>query len=290
MGPIIVQSIVNGISLSMLYMLISVGLCVLFGMTNILYMAHGVTYMLGAVLSYYVVVSLGINYFLGILIVLGGMAVYGVGVERIFFRRIRYSALACFVLSLGLIYAIENGTYLFFGLRGRGVPSGMRGAITFLGAVLTYQKLAIIIGSTVLLVALQLFFTRTKYGKAMIAFRQNRLGASLVGIDPNTMAMMAFAIGCALAGAAGILVAPLYYVSPNMGQTAGLQAFLIMGLGGLGSIPGAIIAAFIIGFATAFGSVFLGEMFVRIIVFGLLVILIMIRPRGIRGEVREMEL
>jgi branched-chain amino acid transport system permease protein len=277
----------NGISLSLLYMLISIGLCVLFGMTNILYMAHGVTYMLGAVLSYYVVVKLGVNYFLAILIVLGLMALYGMVVERIFFRRIRYSALTCFVLSLGLIYVIENGTYLFFGLRGKAVPSEMRGIVRIFGAVLTYEKLVIIIGSTVVLVALYLFFTHTKYGKAMIAFQQNRVGAELQGIEPNTMALMAFAIGCGLAGVAGILVAPLYYVSPGMGETAGLQAFLIMGLGGLGSISGSVIAAFIIGFATSFGSVFFGEKFVRIVVFGLLVVLIMIRPRGIKGQVRE---
>lgn len=287
-SSVLSQAVANGISLSLFYILISVGLTLLYGMANILFTAHGVTYMLGAVTCYFLVVKAGIPWVLAVVIVAVAFALMGPVFERVFFRRVRHIGTSTLVVSLGLLFLLEGAGYSFFGLRAHAVPSGFSGALSLLGARLTYERIVMLAGSVILLVGLQWFLTRTKYGVAMRASVQNKTGALLQGISDNGVAMMAFALGMGLAGAAGALVAPIYNVSVPMYMEATLWPFLIMGVGGLGSIPGCIIAAFCLGFLQSFVATFIGPVIAQLAMFSLITVFIAVRPQGIMGEERNL--
>jgi len=282
----LLQSIVNGVTLSLFYMLVSVGLALLYGMSNIVYMAHGVTYMLGGLLAYYLIMEAGIPWLLAVLIIILIFGLFGPLVERVFFRRVRAIGTSSMVVSLGLLFLLEGIALFTFGLRTRPVSSGFSGSISVFNATLTFERMYMILGAGVLLAVLQWFLVGTKYGKAMRATVQNKTGALLQGISDDRIAGMAFCIGMALAGAAGALVAPLYNVQVSMYYEATIWPFLIMAVGGLGSIPGCIIAAFIFGFAQAFVSTFIGPVIGNLVLYGLVTVFLAFRPQGLIGESR----
>ena len=286
METLLMQSALNGVTLALFYMLIGVGLALLYGMANILYSAHGDTYMLGAVLSYYLVAKAKIPWILAIPIVVVAFGLLGPVIERVFFRRVRDIGTSSLVVGLGLMFLIEGTTYSFYGLRAHAVPSGLLGSISILGASLTYERLVLIAGCVLLLVVLQFFLIRTKYGMAMRASVQSKIGAFLQGISDNNVAALAFAIGTALAGAAGALVAPLYNVTVGMGMQATIWGWLILGVGGLGSITGCIIASFIFGFLQSFIATFIGPVVAQVVLFAAITVFLAIRPQGLMGESR----
>ncbi len=279
-----IQSLANAIVLSLIYSLVALGLTLIYGMANILFITHGAMYMLAAYAGYFLVMGLGMNYFLSLLIVLTGFAVLGMILERIFFRSIRYLGPACIAVSLGLNYTIEGMANQFFGVVGRGIKPVFGGQFPLTATVaMSYDRIMLIVVSLLALLGLYLFLHKTKPGYAMRASVQDRMAAGLMGVDADKIVMLTFAIGVALAALAGILVAPVLYITPGMGMATILQAFLITGLGGLGSILGCIIAAFIIGFTDAFASAYLGPEVSMGIVFGMLILLLGIRPQGIMG-------
>ncbi len=176
---------------------------------------------------------------------------------------------------------LEAVVQMFWGSDFRRMSSPFTGILNFNGLIIPEQRLLIIAGAFVLVVALQLFLRKTMTGATIIAMAQNRDGAFLVGIDANRVAMMTFAISGILAAFAATVYAPINLVYPAMGHLVIMKAFVIIILGGMGSVPGAIVGGMIIGFAEALGGFYISTSYKDIIAFGLLVLILSIRPQGL---------
>ena len=185
------------------------------------------------------------------------------------------------IAAIGVLLFLEAGAQAIWGADFHRMQTPYTGIIDIGGLILPSQRLLIIAGAFTLMVALQLFLKKTVMGSTIIAMAQNREGASLVGIDANKVAMLTFAISGALAAIAATLYAPINLVYPAMGNLVITKAFVIIILGGMGSVPGAIVGGLIIGFAESFGAFYLSTDYKDIVAFALLVIILSVRPQGI---------
>ena len=281
------QIIVNAISIGAIYALLALGLTLLYGIMDILFFAHGSMYMFGAYAAYYLCTVLKISYFialpLGILII----ALIGVIIEKGLILPIRSDHTAILFLAIGLNWFFESLGFSIFGLRPKPVDSVFAGKLNFAGAVISTERVAVVLIGLAAVVGLYLFLMKTRWGLGMRAFAEDAEAAELQGISNNTVCSLGFFIGCGLAALAGFLVAPIFIITPTMGSHAVLIALLVIGLGGLGSIPGALAAAFIIGGIESFGTSYLGGDITWGLIFIFVVLFLIIRPTGIWGEERE---
>ena len=279
------NQVVIGIQLGSQYVLVALGLTLIFGILNISHFAHGHMYMVGAYLLYIVMVLGGVNYWLALMICMAGMAVAGVLVERMIYRPLRgQPQINGFIAAIGLILVLET---LVRGIQPNtlSVPKPIDKNFTALGINMEVQRLIVIIGAVVCIVLLQLFIKRTRLGTAIEAIAQDREGAALVGIGVNRIAALTFAIATALAAAAAVLMAPLAFISPEMGSVLILKAFVIVVIGGLGSMKGAIAGGYILGIMEALTIAYVSSAYKDVVAFGILIIILAIRPTGLfRGS------
>jgi branched-chain amino acid transport system permease protein len=281
------QILVNAISIGSIYALLALGLTLLFSIMDILFFAHGAMYMFGAYAAYYFCMALGLNYFLAIPLTIIVIGVLGVLIERGLLRPIRTQHVAILFLSLGLNSFFESLGFTLFGLKPKNICTVFSGRMDCLGAVVSGERFAVVLITLAAVIGLYLFLTHTRFGLGMRAFAEDPEAAELQGIDSDTVCSLGFLIGCGLAALAGLLVAPIFILTPTMGSHAVLIALLTIGLGGLGSIPGALIAAFIIGLIESFGTSFFGADITWGLIFIFVVIFLIIRPTGIMGVQRE---
>lgn len=276
------QQVMNGLTLGSIYGLVALGLTLVYGILHIPNFAHGAFYMVGAFMSFFLMTDLGANYWIamaGSAVIVG---VLGVLSERLVFHPLRHSPpIHDKIAAIGILLFLEAVIMLFWGSDFRRMNSPVVGIFNVEGLIIPKNRAIIIAGAIVLMIALQLFLRKTMTGATILAMAQNRTGAFLVGIDANRVAMMTFAISGALAAIAATLYAPINLVYPGMGHVVIMKAFVIIILGGMGSIPGAIIGGMIIGFAEAFGGYYISSDYKDIIAFGLLVVILSIRPQGL---------
>lgn len=281
------QITINAVSIGAIYALLALGLTLLYGIMDILFFAHGAMYMFGAYAAYYLCTALQLNYLialpLGILIV----ALLGVILERGLIRPIRSDHTAILFLAIGLNWFFESLGFSIFGLRPKPVASFFPGMVNIFDAVISWERLAVVGIGLAAVAGLYVFLMYTRWGLGMRAFAEDPEAAELQGISNDTVCSLGFFIGCGLAALAGLLVAPIFIITPTMGSHAVLIALLIIGLGGLGSIPGALIASFIIGGIESFGTSYLGADITWGLIFIFVVIFLVIRPTGIWGVERE---
>lgn len=273
----------NGITLGAIYALLALGLTLLFSIMGILFFAHGAMYMLSAYITYYGCVRFGLNYFLAASIAIVAIAILGAMIEKGLFRPIRGTFLPPFFIAIGLNWFTESFGFVIFGIKPRSIPTILEGSGQLFGVVISWERLTIVTVGLGAVGGLHFFLTRTKWGLAMRAFVDDSEAAALQGISGNTVCSLAFMLGCALAALAGILIAPMYVITPTMGEHGVLTGLVIIGLGGLGSIPGALLAAFVIGLIESFGAVLLGTEFTWGLVFSIVAIFLIFRPTGIMG-------
>jgi branched-chain amino acid transport system permease protein len=278
------QAIMNGLSLGAIYALLALGLTLLFSVMGVLFFAHGAIYMLGGYITYYACVRAGLNYFVAMAIALVVTAALGVAIEKGLFRPVRGTLFPPFFIAIGLNWFLESTGFAIFGIKMKSIPTILPGAARLFGLVITWERLVLVAIGLVAVVALHLFLTRTKWGLAMRAFVEDPQAAALQGMSGDTVSSAAFMIGCGLAGVAGAAVSPVYVLSPTMGEHTVLTGMLIISLGGLGSIPGALIAAFVIGLIESLGAMLLGTEFTWGAVFLFVAIFLIVRPTGIMGE------
>jgi branched-chain amino acid transport system permease protein len=278
------QAMVNGLSIGAIYALLALGLTLLFSIMGVLFFAHGAIYMLGAYIAYYACVRFGLNYFAAIGVALVVPALLGVAIEKGLFRPVRGTLFPPFFIAIGLNWFLENTGFAIFGTRLKSIPTIVPGALRLWGVIITWERLILVLLGLLTVLALQLFLTHTKWGLAMRAFVQDPEAAALQGMSGDSVSSLAFMIGCILAALAGALIAPVYVLSPTMGEHTVLTGMLIISLGGLGSIPGALIAAFVIGLIESFGAMLLGTEFTWAVVFLFVAIFLIVRPAGIMGE------
>lgn len=277
-----VQTAIDGLMVGGLYATVALGITLVFGLVGILNFAHGQSVMLGAYVTCFVVQA-GYPFWLGAVLAALLMGLFGAGLERAIFRRTLGDPLAGLAVSLGLIMIIENLATAAFTPDPRFVDPPVSGSIAVGPLILSSQRLLVLVVSLALNGGFYLFLERAKLGKAIRAMAQNRVGAALVGVRVATISRAIFTIGGALAGAAGALYASLFAISPFMGATALTKGFILAALGGLGSVPGAIVAGVLLGLAESFGSRYLSASFRDGYGFIILIVALLILPNGLFG-------
>ncbi|MDF1725852.1 MAG: branched-chain amino acid ABC transporter permease [Alcanivorax sp.] len=276
------QQVLNGLTLGSIYGLVALGLTLVYGILHVPNFAHGALYMVGAYVSYVIMVDVGANYWLAMLGAAGAVALLAVLCERLVFNPLRDAPpIHDKIAAIGIMLFLEALVQMHWGAEFRRMPTPYTGIVEFAGLTMPAQRVLIIVGAFTLMAVLHLFLKKTMTGSTIVAMAQNREGAFLVGIDANRVAMMTFAISGVLAAVGATLFAPINLVYPAMGHLLIMKAFVIIILGGMGSIPGAIVGGLIIGFAEAFGGFYISTDYKDIIAFALLVVILSIKPTGL---------
>tara|TARA_R110001606_G_scaffold8833_2_gene38814 strand:+ start:41264 stop:42127 length:864 start_codon:yes stop_codon:yes gene_type:complete len=276
------QQVLNGLTLGSIYGLVALGLTLVYGILHVPNFAHGALYMVGAYISYFVMVDMGLNYWVAMIAAAGVVALISVLCERLIFHPLRHAPpIHDKIAAIGVMLFLEAVVQMHWGADFRRMPTPYTSILHFGDITLPAQRLLIIVAAFSLMGLLHLYLKKTMTGSTIVAMAQNREGAFLVGINANRVAMMTFAIAGGLAAVAASLFAPINLVYPAMGHLLLTKAFVIIILGGMGSIPGAIIGALIIGFAEALGGFYISGTYKDLIAFALLVFILSVKPTGL---------
>jgi branched-chain amino acid transport system permease protein len=284
----IAQTAVDGLMVGGLYATVAVGLTLVFGIMGILNFAHGQMVMLGAYVAFYCVTA-GWGFWPGLALAAISMALFGLILERLVFRHTLTDHMAGLTVSLGIIMVVENLAAFVFTPDHRTFDPPLAGSVHFAGMTLPAQRLLVLVLVLVLVGAFYLFLQKTRFGKAIRAMGQNRIGAALVGVQITHVTAMVFAIGSAMAGAAGVLYGSLFAITPYMAAGPLMKGLILTVLGGLGSVPGAVAAGFLLGLAESFGSRYLSASFRDGYGFILMIVALLYFPTGLfsaRGKAR----
>ncbi|SIQ61618.1 branched-chain amino acid transport system permease protein [Paracoccus thiocyanatus] len=285
----VMQIVINFLSLSAFYGLFAVGLALIFGVMKVVNFAHGEFFMLGGYALWLLLAAMpGVPLWLVFLIALVAgplaVAVLGMLVERLIFEPTSDNVFGGFIASLGLSYVLQAVAVLCFGVVSKSLPVMVPGQIQIGGGTLTYQRLVVILGAVAMMVALYYFLYRTRSGRAVRAASQNRDAALLQGIDLRRVGLMTMAIGAAMAAVSGVLMGSVINVSPYMGLEAIWKAFIVVIVGGLGSIPGAIVAALLFGLIDSIATTLGYGQYVVIIDTVIMLVVLAFFPRGLLGR------
>jgi len=280
---IVVQVIVNGFNLALVYIIMALGFTLIFGILRIFNFAHGEFYMLGAFGVFYLVKLVNLPFAVSLLISMIGVGLIGVVVERFLFRPLHGQMYASFMIALGVSMGLTTLVAVIIGPQQKKIPAPIPGVAHFAGASIAWQNVAVILISAALVAGLYILIHRTKFGLTIRAAASDPEAASLVGVGTKMLRTQIFGISTALAGIAGCLTAGLYFINPYMGQQVIFKAMVVVILGGLGSIPGAIIGGLALGFLESISLTAIGGV-ANIIGWLLVVILLMVRPQGLLGE------
>jgi branched-chain amino acid transport system permease protein len=278
------QSILNGLAAGWIYVLIAVGLTLVFGIMNIVQFAHGEVYMLGAYASYYFLKVCGFSFWEALPITTLLIGLLGLVLERFFFRPFRGRFEQSIIVAIGLMLLLQTVAVVGFGTSTKTMPSIIPGVLTVSGITLSRDRLLAILIGIVLVSALFLLIQKTKIGQAMVAVSQDAYAASLQGIDVNRISAVAMAVGCALAAIAGSLMGSIFSTNPFMGTLAITKGIAVIILGGLGSIPGAVAGGLILGLIDGVVPPLLSTTMAAIFGFVVIIIVLLLRPRGLFGH------
>ncbi|MBV8991009.1 MAG: branched-chain amino acid ABC transporter permease [Solirubrobacterales bacterium] len=297
---VFIQTVVNGLTTGCLYALIALGYTMVYGILKLLNFAHGDVYMVGAYIGYFVIqwfggptaLTIPVPLLLVIMFVLagGGCGALGVAMERFAYRPLRDAPrIAPLITALGLSFVIENTVLLLFGGFVRSYQTnsfisssnGIRIGDLHIDTV----QILIFVLTGLMCVALKLIVDRTMLGKSMRAVASDREAAEMLGVDVNRTIALTFFIGSAMAGVAGVMSGLAFnQISNTLGFLAGLKAFTAAVVGGIGSIPGAMIGGIFIGLCEAFSQTYVSSQYSDLIVFGILIATMLIRPTGIFSQ------
>ena len=281
------QQLVNGLILGSVYALIALGYTMVYGIIKLINFAHGDLYMMGAFIGYYLINSFQLNFFVALILTMILTACLGVLIEFLAYRPLRNSTkIAALITAIGVSFFLEYGMVYLFGANTRAFPQALETVKYNLGPItVTNVQLTILGVSVFLMLALQFIVQKTKMGKAMRAVSVDSDAAQLMGINVNSTISFTFALGSALAGAAGVLIG-LYYnsVEPLMGMAPGIKAFVAAVLGGIGIIPGAALGGFIIGLLETMAITIGLSSYRDAVVYGILIVILLVRPAGILGK------
>ncbi len=290
------QQLVNGLSLGSIYALIALGYTMVYGVLRLINFAHGDVYMLGAYVGYYLSRRLqGSEPSLvsALLVMLGSMiacGLLGILIERLAYRPVRREArLTLLITAIGLSLFIENVAQLVFGPDPKFFPSlAPRADFIVAGVRLTSEQITVIVVSFLLMLLLRFFIMKTRTGKAMRAVSFSLDAARLMGISTDWIIAVTFALGSALAAAAGVLIGmQIPKIDPLMGIMYGLKAFVAAVLGGIGSIPGAVLGGMLIGTSEVMVVGYLSSTYREAIAFAILILVLILRPQGLLGRVQK---
>jgi branched-chain amino acid transport system permease protein len=275
-----------GLAIGCIYVLLATGLNLIFGVMKLVNFAHGELLMVGAYVSYSVCTAFGVNAYVAVFVSMGVIALVGLAVERLAFRRILGSdKLNEIFVSLGLILIFDNAVALVWGDKSKRIISPFENMSWQLGeASIRFDWLIALAFVVVILVGLLFLVKKTKIGMAMRATSQKSQASMLMGINIEHIYIFTFMLGAALAGAAGSLYGIIFPFKPDIGADPTIKAFAIIIMGGLGSIPGAIIGGLLYGIAEQTAVALFGSTWRNAVAFLLLIIVLILRPKGLFGE------
>ena len=277
---------INGLNIGSIYALIALGYTMVYGIAKLINFAHGDVIMVGAYISF-ISMKFGLPWWLAVIISIVACAILGVVMEKVAYKPLRKaSRISLLITAIGISYLLQNAFQLIFGAN----PQPYHAFITLpalnLGAISIQANYYITFSvSVVLMILLTLFVNKTTMGKAMRAVSEDEGAAKLMGINVDTTISLTFAIGCTLAAIAGILYANCYpMINPTLGSLPGIKAFIAAVLGGIGSIPGAVLGAFILGMVEAMTKAYISSQLTDTIVFAILILMLVFKPAGILGK------
>ncbi|MCM8901143.1 branched-chain amino acid ABC transporter permease [Caldicoprobacter algeriensis] len=285
----LLQQIVNGISLGSIYALIALGYTMVYGIIKLINFAHCDIYMIGAYVGYVCMAKLGLGFVPSLLVSMLVCTLLGVAIEKIAYKPLRNATrIAALITAIGVSLFLEYTTMFFATANVRTYPpmTGFMAKTFKLGdVVISAQQILIAIITIILMVLLQLIVKKTRIGKAMRAVSLDKDAAELMGINVDSTISFTFALGSALAGAAGILVGVYYNsINPLMGVLPGLKAFVAAVFGGIGIIPGAMLGGYVIGIVEVFVAGLGYSMYRDAVVFAILILILIVRPAGLLGK------
>lgn len=283
------QQIINGVSLGSIYALIALGYTMVYGIIGLINFAHCDVYMIGAYVGYFCMTVLHLGVFESLVIAMIVCTLLGVAIEKIAYKPLRNAPrITVLITAIGVSLLLEYGMMFFVKANPRAYPAmtGLLAETKKWGNIdISMQQVLIVVSTIILMVLLQFIVKKTRIGKAMRAVSIDKDAAELMGINVNSTIAFTFALGSALAGAAGVLVG-IYYnsINPLMGVLPGLKAFVAAVLGGIGVIPGALLGGYLIGATEVFVSGYGNSMYRDAVVFAILILILIVKPSGLLGK------
>ena len=282
-----IMQIFNGINIGSIYALIALGYTMVYGIAKLINFAHGDIIMVGAYVCYFMIKTFNLPVYVAILISIVTCIILGITIERVAYKPLRSaSRITLLITAIGMSYLLQSSFQLMFTSNPRPYPAIIALPALKLGNLTISSNYYItFVVSVILMVLLNVFIQKTKTGKAMRAVSEDQGAAMLMGIDINKTISITFAIGSGLAAIAGILYCASYpVVSPYIGSLPGIKAFIAAVLGGIGSIPGAVLGAFILGMIETFTKAYISSQLSDAIVFIVLILMLVFKPQGILGK------
>ncbi|HEY2715249.1 MAG TPA: branched-chain amino acid ABC transporter permease [Solirubrobacterales bacterium] len=280
----LVQVLINGVVLGSTFALMAVGLTLIFGILRVINFTHGVLFMLGAYATWFLETRAGIPYLVSVPLAALAVGAFGVALELLVLRRFRGMLVEGAVVALALAVVIQNAAVLVLPSTPQTLTTPFDSTISSHGVVLSSQRAFIVVAAFALLTALALFISRTRLGRAVRALEQNVYAARLQGVDPDRVAPLVFGIGATLAGLAGALIAPLQALLPGAGDQPLLASFVVVVLGGMGSVGGTLVAALTIGIVQSGTTTYWTAPAAVATSFVLAIVVLVVRPQGFFGN------
>lgn len=284
-----ISYLVNGISLGSVYAIIALGYTMVYGIAKMLNFAHGDVIMIGGYVIFTAVSSFGVHPLTAVFISMIACTILGMAIEKIAYKPLRNaSPLAVLITAIGVSYLLQNIALLFFGADSKSftsVVSVKKLSLADGKLVISGETIVTIVVCIVIMIGLMLFIKKTKAGRAMIAVSEDKGAAQLMGVNVNATIALTFAIGSSLAAIAGALLCSAYpTLTPYTGSMPGIKAFVAAVFGGIGSIPGAFIGGILLGVIEIFGKAYISSQMADAIVFGVLIVVLLVKPTGILGK------
>ena len=290
MDVYLLSQLINGLIFGLLYGLIALGLTLVFSIMRVVNFAHGELYMLGGYALYLYTIPLGLPPLVGLPLCMLMVGIAGCLIERILLRpvyttRMERAEEYAIILTFGLSLLLQNGALWAIGPYELTPASFWEGSKHIIGDLyLAGDRLFAAATAAILLLATLLFVYKTWWGQALMATAQNQVGAAVVGINVVRMHLFALGLSGVLAAAAGALIAPVFLVYPDVGAVPAIKSFVIIVLGGMGSIPGSILGALLLGVVESLGSVYIAVSYRDVYAFLVLIVVLLIRPYGLFGH------
>ena len=278
------QVIINGVTLGTNYVLMALGFTLIFGVLRIVNFAHGEFYMLGAFFVLTAIIKFEVNYLLAAIIAVIAIGLLGYLTEEVIFRRFRDKELEGMIIALGLSILLQNLGLVAWGPYDLSIPPVFTGVLKIGTLFYPLERLMVVLLSFLLMAGFYLFLKKTRLGLAIQAIAQDTEIARVQGMRINRLYPLAFAVGTGLAAAAGAVIGPLFQLNPWMGIMPQVKAFIVVILGGIGSIPGAFLGGLILGVAESFVSTYASKALADLLGFILVIGILLFRPSGLFGR------
>jgi branched-chain amino acid transport system permease protein len=277
--------LINGIMMGSVYALIALGLALIFGILYIADFALGNKYMLSAYLLFFSLSILKTNFWVGMIIGMVGGAIISILTEVLVFKRLRDAPhINGFIAALGLLLIMESLALIFWGGDTKYIPPPYKASISIFGVVFPIQRLIIILATLLLITIVYYIIYKTTLGTTIRAVSQDPQRSALIGININFVLILVFGLAGILAGAAASLLGPIFFVYPTMGMVPILKAFVVIVLGGMGSIHGAVLGSYVVGVVESLGSGYISSDYGDLFAFGTMVIVLIFKPTGFFGR------